>query len=428
MASSGSLWQHRDFVKLWLGLSISKFGTRLDALTFVALITLGASPAQLGWLGVAISAPVLFVALFAGVWVDRLRRRPVMIVADVGRALLLGSIPLAALFGVLTLAQVFIVAALAGVLAIFFDIANHSHLPTLVEREQIVEGNSKLEGSGEVVELIAPAAGGGLVQLLTAPIAVLVDALTFLCSAVSVAFIRTPEPEPVRNTDEENIWREIGEGLHILLRSKILRALTFKAMTDNFFGAGFFGTLYTYYALNELHLSPLVIGLLIGAGGAGGIIGAVFAERFALRYGVGRTLIISATVLIPFPLTPLAFGPLPLVIAMMLASQFFGDIMQAIYGITEVSLRQSLIPNRLIGRVAASNQFLSGGLIPFGAIAAGLLATLISARWSLLVADAGMAIGAISLIFSPLRNLQTVEDAAAVEIPLPTPPQLESMG
>jgi Na+/melibiose symporter-like transporter len=407
MQKRDNLWQHRDFVKLWLGQTISKFGTRLDALTFVALISLGVSPAQLGWLGVAASAPMLLVSLFAGVWVDRLRRRPVMIVADVGRALLLGSIPLAAVLGMLTLWQVFIVAALVGVLNVCFDVADHSYLPALIEREQLVDGNSKLEASGEVVELFAPAAGGGLVQLLTAPIAVLIDALTFICSALSIALIRKPEPPPLRNKAEENIWREIGTGLHILLGNKILRALTLAATMDNFFGAGFFGTLYTYYGLNELHLSPFVIGLLIGAGGAGGLIGAIFAERAAHRFGLGRAIVGASLLGIPLGfLTPLASGPLPLVIMMMASAQFFGDLLRNVHSINEVSLRQSIIPNRLLGRAAASSNFLVGGVAPFGAIVAGILGQLITARYALLIAVIGGALSNLWLVYSPLPGLR----------------------
>jgi predicted MFS family arabinose efflux permease len=401
-----SLWQHRDFLKLWAGHTISVFGTRLDALTFVALITLAASPAQLGLLNATLSVGVLAVALFVGVWVDRLRRRPVMIAADAGRALLLGSVPLAALFGWLSLAQVFIVAALMGALNVCFDVADHSHLPTLVEREQIVEGNSKLEASANVVEIIAPAAGGGLVQLLTAPFAVLADALTFVASAISIALIRKPEPSPLPRQSGENVWHEISVGLRLLLGNRLLRAISLAGAMRNFFGGGFFGTLYTYYALNELHLSPFVIGLLIGAGGAGGLIGAVYAERAARRFGLGRTIILASLLPPAVPLTPLAFGPLPLVIAMMLASQFFGDILWAIHSINEVSLRQSYIPNRLIGRVAAANQFLSEAAIFFGSLAAGALATIITARWSLLVADLGMVVATLWLIFSPLPQIR----------------------
>ncbi len=401
------MWQQRDFVKLWLGLTISKFGTRLDALTYVALITLAASPAQLGWLNVAISAPVLLVALFAGVWVDRLRRRPLMIVADGGRALLLASIPLAALLKGLTLAQVFIVAALVGALSVGFEVANHSYLPSLVERKQIVEGNSKLEGSGEVVELIAPAVGGGLVQLITAPMAVLVDALTFVASGLSVALIRKPEPEPQARSEAGNIWGEIGTGLRLLLGNRLLRALTLAAALDNFFGAGFYGTLYSYYALNELHLDPFIIGVIIGGGGVGGLIGAIYAARAARRFGLGRTIILSSIVAVPLGLlTPFAFGPQPLVIAMMLIPQVCGDALRNVKNINEVSLRQGYIPNRMIGRVAAGHQFLVGGVVPFGALVAGLLATLITARYALLIAVAGGALSTLLLIFSPLPQLR----------------------
>jgi len=402
-----SLWQHRDFVKLWLGHTISVFGTRLDALTFVALITLAVTPAQLGLLGAVSSAPVLLVSLFAGVWVDRLRRRPILIASDIGRALLLGSIPLAALFGVLQLWQVYVVAALVGVLNVGFEVADHSYLPALVEREQLVEGNSKLSASANVMEIVAPGAGGGFVQLLTAPGAVLVDALTFLCSGLSVALIRKPEPPPAPRQADESIWRGLSEGLRVLFGNRLLRAIALSATMSNFFGAGFFGTLYTYYGLVELHLSPFMVGLIIGAGGVGGIIGALLAGPAVRRFGLGRFIVGGAFVASTLGiLTPLASGPLPLVIILMLIPQLFGDLIDTAVNINLVSLRQSLVPHRLLGRVGASNNFLVGGAAPFGALTAGVLAQLITARYALLIAVIGMFLSNLWLLYSPLPNLR----------------------
>ena len=393
---------------MWAGRTVSVFGTRLDALTYCAVITTAASPAQLGWLGALTGAPILLLSLSAGASVDRLRRRPLMIAADLGRALLMGSIPLAALLGGLTLAHVFMVAILSGALGLIFEIADHAYFPTLVTRGKLVEGNSKLEAGAEVAELAAPAAGGALVQALTAPLAVLVDAATFLDSAASILAIRAreraPAPRP-RTGKNAGIWA----GVVLLLRHPILRALTLSETMRSFFGAGFLGTLYTYFALKELHLAPVTVGLVIGTGGLGGLAGALLVGKATLRLGPGPALI-SAGLLeaVVLPLTPLAGGPLTLVMAMMVTAQFMGDFFGAAREITAVSVRQSLVPGRLLGRVAAGSKLVVGGAAPLGALAAGAVATAFSARAALFAAVAGIALSNLWLIFSPLRDLRAM--------------------
>ncbi len=336
--NAGSLWRHRDFLKLWAGRTISVFGTRLDALTYCAVLTTAASPSQLGWLGALSGAPVLLPSLSAGASVDRLRRRPLMIAADLSRAALLGSIPLAALMGGLTLLQVFVVAIVSSAVGLVFDIADHAYLPTLVAPARLIEGNSKLEAGAEVVELAAPAAGGGLVQALSAPLAVLVDAFTFLISSPGTGRCR-------------HAHRRRGVGRPA--RSAHGRAGRAQVRAGP-----------------RHHRN----------GSAGGC-------RRALHAPCGRTSAAGDRHdgRCAIPGRPVRRGP--------------GD---------HRSLRQSLVPDRLLGRVAAGTKLLVGGVAPLGALAAGTLATFVSSRYAILVAVGGLALSNLWLIFSPLLRLRTM--------------------
>jgi MFS family permease len=402
------LWREPDFLKLWTGQTISKFGSYISgvALPLTALLVLAATPVQMGILVALEGAPVLLVGLFAGVWVDRLRRRPILIACDLGRALLLGSIPLAAALGVLRMEQLYLVAALAGIFTVFFDIANQSYLPALVERERLVEANSKLGSSDSLAEISGPALGGGLVQVLTAPFAIVIDALSFLGSALCVGAIRKPEAPSAPLEERQNVWREIVEGMGLVTRQPVLRALMGGMCTFEFFG-GFFGTLYTLYAVRDLHMPPALVGALVGLGGVGALLGSFVVGWVVRRLGVGRALIgamlFAATLQL---LIPLARGPLALAVLMMAIPQVVGDIGWAVFLIGEVSLRQSVIPDRLLGRANASMQFFTRGVSPLGALLGGALGALIGARFALLIAVCGILLGSLWLIFSPIRGLR----------------------
>src|SRR5437867_8121574 len=221
------LWQHPDFLKLWAGQTVSLLGSSVTglALPLAAVLVLNATPAQMGIMRAAQYLPFLLLGLFAGVWVDRLRRRPVLILADAGRALLVGSIPVAALLGVLRIDVLYVVALLVGVLTVFFDVAYLAYVPSLVPRDSLTEGNSKLEVSRSFAGMAGPALAGALVQLVTAPVALVVDAASFLVSAASLSLIRTPEPKPAALAHGRSIWRDAGEGLRIVGGHPVLRTL-----------------------------------------------------------------------------------------------------------------------------------------------------------------------------------------------------------
>jgi hypothetical protein len=284
-------WRHPDFVRLWVAEIGSSFGSLVSrvALPFVAILVLDATPFQIALLGIADIVPAFLVGLVAGVWVDRLRRRPVMIAADLGRALVLSTIPLAALLGVLQIGQLYVAVAVWSILTIVFDVARQSYLPTLVRRDELVAGNSKLAASEAVVELSASGVGGWLVQWLSAPYAIVVDAVSFLWSAVVLWRIQTAEPPPAPAAERQPAFREIGEGLRFVSGHPVLRPLA--ASSALFTCAGrMYGTVFLLYVARELGFQPGVLGLIFALGGATSFVGALAAERIIGRFGIRPAL------------------------------------------------------------------------------------------------------------------------------------------
>jgi predicted MFS family arabinose efflux permease len=407
------LWQHKDFMRFWLGQTISEFGSGLGALSLTAILLLGASPAQVGLLAALSGLPVVLVGLQAGVWVDRLRRRPVLIAADVLSALLLVSVPLAWYFGLLRIEQLYVVTFLTGILTVFFRVAHQSLTPSVVRREHIVEANAKLGLSSNVAEITAPGIGGLLVQVITAPLAVLVDAMSFLLSALFIWRIATPEPAPVPQEQRHNMWHDVREGLMVILHNPILRTLIGSLALSRLFGS-FYGAVYSLYLLRTLGLSPVLVGLTIGAGGAGALAGSLFAEPLMRRWGAGRVLVATSVVIVvSAPLIPLAGGPLWLAFAMIVVSQFVGDFAGSMYDIGELSVRQSVTPDRLLGRTNASAHFIVGGLSTAGMLIGGLLGEAIGIRPTVWLTTLGSLFAMIWLICSPVAGMrETPHDEA----------------
>jgi Major Facilitator Superfamily len=328
--------------------------------------------------------------------------------SDVGRTVCLVSVPLAAGLGVLSMEQLYAVAFLAGALDVAFRVAYRSYLPAVVSRQELMEGNAKLSASESVMEVAAPAAGGALVQASGGPAAVLVDALTFLISATFLSRMKGPElrhePKP-----SQSVIGEISEGLTRLWRDRVLRALAGSSGTLGFFG-GFFHALYFVFLIDSLQFSPLAAGITVGAGGIGSLAGAMLAERLARRLRLGRALLLtrSANALCTF-LIPLAAGPPELAFAMILFAQLAGDALWTAHDVSAVSLRQTVVPQRVLGRVTAGGHVLEYGLLPIGALLGGLLAEVIGIRQALLVAAAGMTLGLGWLVWSPIPGLRGLD-------------------
>ncbi|HEV7508371.1 MAG TPA: MFS transporter [Thermoanaerobaculia bacterium] len=408
-----SLWTNSDFVKLWSGQTISELGSRItrEGIPLAAVLVLHAGTVQMGFLSALGGAAVLVFGLVAGVWVDRLRRRPILIAADLGRAAILVSVPAAAVAGVLSMGQLYAVAALAGILTVFFDVAYQSYLPALVAREQILEGNSKLALSSSIAEIAGPGVTGVLVQLITAPVAILFDAVSFLFSALMVVLIRKPEPPAVRR-EPEHLVAETLAGVRFIFREPLLRALGLRSATTFFF-MGFLGPLYVLYAIQILHLRPALLGVVIAMGGVGAMVGSVVAPRIVQRFGLGRTFVVASLVQgitnLLIPLAGLIGTPGTLAffaVACLMVPQLFGDMAFMVYNINEVTLRQTVAPEHVLGRVNAGMQLLARGIWPIGSLIGGILAAAIGVRTTLALAAAGVVLSTLWLLASPLRRVR----------------------
>jgi MFS family permease len=403
------LWRHPDFVKLWLGHTISRFGSEISqlAIPLTAALVLDATPAQMGLLTALEFAPFLVLSLFAGVWVDRMPRRPILLVGDLGRAVLLGSIPLAALANVLSMEQLYVVAVATGALTVFFDVADQAYLPALVNREHLVEGNSKLEVSRSVAQITGPGVAGVLVQAATAPVAVAVDAVSFLASFLCLLVIRKHEPPPLGHAHvRSSVWTDIKEGLRVVLGNPLLRSIAGCTGTSNLFSNAM-QALYVLYVTRELHLEPAALGIILALAGPGALLGALFAGRFARVLGLGRTILGSICLgALANLLVPLASGPTPVVIATLAVASFVTGFCNPVYNINQVSLRQAITPDRLQGRMNASMRFIVWGSIPIGALIGGTLGEAIGLRPTMLVAAACTLLAPLWVLFSPVRDLR----------------------
>jgi predicted MFS family arabinose efflux permease len=401
------LWMNSDFVKLWLGQTVSYFGSGITgiALPLTAVLVLAATPTQMGILGALDGVSVLVIGLLAGVWVDRVRRRPLLLAADLGRAFVLSTIPLAALLGVLGIWQLYLVAALAGLLTVLFTVAHSAYLPSLIPRESLVEANSKLAMSDALAEIGGPAVAGPLVQLISAPFALFFDALSFLFSACCLGLIHTPEPPPTALEQRKSIWSDLVEGLRMVLKNPLLRALAVSAGTFSLFG-NFVGALYALYVIRQVSAPPIFLGFLIATGGVSALVGAFIAERVVRHIGLGRTAGLGLFLYgVTGLLIPLAGGSVALALSLLFLSQLLGDASVSIYLIAEVSLRQSLVPANMLGRTNASMQFLSQGVAPLGALLAGILGGLIGLRLTILIGVLGVMLAGTWLLLSPVRKV-----------------------
>jgi MFS family permease len=408
-----SLLQNRDFVLLWSGQTVSEVGSAVTqlAIPLLAVITLDATTFEVGALAACTQLAFLLIALPAGAWVDRWRRRPVLIWADVGRMAVIGSIPIADALGVLTLAQLFVVAVVAGTLTVFFDVAYQSYLPVLVESEELVDANGKLGASQAFGQVAGPSFGGALVGALGAGYAVLIDAASFLVSAVTTIFIRKHEPTPDPRHPDLRLRDEIKEGLAFVFGHPILRKVVGCTATSNFFSAASFAVI-TVFMVRTLDAPTWVIGVVFSVGSIGGLIGGLLAGRIGRAVGTARIIWLSQVVVGPFGiLAALAFPHwgLTLVAVAFLAT----SIGSVVYNTAQVSYRQSICPPALLGRMNASVRFVVWGTMPLGAIFGGVFGSVVGVRQTVLVSAIGMWAASLWVVFSPLfhmRDLPTFED------------------
>jgi MFS family permease len=407
--SAPGLWGDREFLKFWAASAISDVGSQVStlALPLIAALTLGATPWQMGLLSAAGAAPVLVVSLVAGVWVDRLRRRPVMIAADVARAVLLLAIPLATALGALTIEILYAIALLAGGLTVLFDVAFLSFIPSLVRAEQLIDANSKLEMTSSAAQVAGPGIGGTLISALGAPFAVLLDALSFLGSALFLLRTRVSEALPGR-AEGRGVMVEVREGLSVVVRHPILGALARCSATTGLF-SGMFLSVYVLYMTRDLDLGPVAVGLVFATGGVGSLAGALVAGWAARRYGPGPAMLHAILV---FGLSGMAIPLAVLVprvaLPMVVASEFAQWMMIVIYYVNAVSVRQAIAPDRLLGRINATTRFLARGAFPIGSLMGGGLGAIIGVPLTLVVATCGLLLAVVWLVLSPVRNLRAM--------------------
>ena len=404
-----SLWRDRAFLAVWSASTISIFGSLITrtALPFAAILVMHAGPLEISAIRSAELIASLIVGLVAGAWVDRLRRRPIMIWSDIGRAIILGSIPVAAVLMALGMPQLILVAFAAAILSTFFDVADRSYLPSIVSKRRLIAANSALTASASVAEFTSFGIGGFLITLFTAPFAIAIDAVSFLVSAILLATIRRPEEPPKPAADREPVLREIRHGMRIVFRSPILRALAL-AHGGTHILWGIFGTSYLLYATYELDLNPAAIGVIAGVGGFGSLLGSLAAPVLTRRIGIGRSILLGMVgFTIGNALIPLAPAHAVLLgAAFLIGQQLVGDSFATVYEVVETSLTQSSVAERVLGRVNATISTFTTLLTLAGAVGGGIIAELFGLRTAFAVGLGGAVLAILVVWFSPVRHIR----------------------
>jgi MFS family permease len=409
----GALWSHADFLRLWSAQSVSAFGARITrtCLPLAAVLTIHASPASLGLLTALALAPGTLVGLFAGGFVDRSRRRRILIASDLMRAAILLTVPVAAWFRVLAMPQLILVAAIAGGLSVLFDIADHAYLPSLIGKEHLVEGNTKLNVTDSVAEIGGPALAGVLVQLLTAPIAIAANAVTYVVSALFLSQIAKREIIAAPDTEGTSWRRDLSTGAAAIFNNRLVQPIFWMGAATPLFGSFFL--LYVPFAIRDLNLSPTLLGITIGVGGIGAMAGAALASPVSRWLGLGPAIVTMSFAGAGFTmLVPLASGSVATAAAMLMTAQFCGDAALVIVIILTASLRQTVLPNDILGRVAGVFQAAAGLCGVVGALTAGAVASAVGVRETLLIAAFGYFLAPLIALVSPLRGLKSLADTA----------------
>ena len=410
------LWRNRDFLQLWAGETISLFGSEITelALPLTAILVLGADASELGLLGAARFAPFLLFTLPVGVLADRRRRRPMLVAANLGRAVAIGTVPALVILDILTMPALLVIAFVVGSLTVLFDVTYTSYVPTVVGRDQLIAGNSRLQVSASAAAIAGPGLGGLLVQALTAPIALLVDAVSYLVSAVNLLLIGAAEPQP-GGGEHQSVVGEVREGFGLLLGHRSLRALAGVAGAYNLFSQ-WISVLFLLFAVAELGMSPSLIGLVISSGAVGALIGAMLAGRVAGWLGVGPA-IVWAVVLESAVMLPIGFvtGTNWLVVPILIAVHVVNGCFVTMSSVHALAYRQAVAPERLLGRITAGYRFISYGAIPIGALLGGLVGEWLGPRIGLVLGSVGLLSAAVFVLLSPLRHVRELPRSSEID-------------
>ncbi|HEX4302334.1 MAG TPA: MFS transporter [Rhizomicrobium sp.] len=409
---SGALWRHPGFLRLWSAQTVSAFGARItrEGLALASVLTIDAKPYQLGILAAFFIGPSVLVGLTAGGFVDRARKRGIMIASDLARAAILFSVPLAAWLHLLAMNQLYFVALAMGALSVLFDIADHAYLPHLIAREHLLEGNTKLSTTDSLAEIGGPALAGVLVQTLTAPIAIAVNAATYVVSALFLGRIREREELAPASTQRLTMLADLKAGFAAFWDNPVLWPLPIMAALSALFG-GIFSALYVIFFIRTLGLTPLLMGITVAVGGVGSLLGTAMSAPLVRLLGVGRAIVLGFLISAVSTLfIPLAAGPLWLKLASLMLAQIVGDSFAVAAMIPTASLRQAVIPRDLLGRAAAALTVASGAPAVLGAVAGGILGSILGPRIGLFVAVAGILAAPLFAATTPLWRLAQIPD------------------
>lgn len=411
----GRLWKHRAFMLFWSGETVSLFGTQVTmlALPLTAVLTLHATAAQLGFIRFVEAFPYVLCTLIFGSWVDRRRRKPVLIVANAARALLIGLVPLLALLGLLHLSLLALIAFAVGVFTVLFDVTWLAYVPTLITADELVEANGKVATSSSAAEVAGPGLGGLLAQLLSAPIALLADAISYVVATITLVAIRTPEPAPrIQSGQRAHLLWDVGVGFALVWRNLNLRAImVMSGLWNMLFGVA--DTVFVIYAVRELHFAAGTLGAIFAVGAVGGLIGSAISTRLGQRGQFGPVLGVAFTLgTVPWLLLPAVRGALPVEVVAYTLAYFLVRFGLGLWFVLVLSYRQAVTPNHLLGRVGASLRFVSYGLGALGFLLASGLTTFLGLRETLWLAAAGfVAILLLTLLATPLTHLRSLPTA-----------------
>ncbi len=446
-----SLFRHPDYRKLWTAATVSLFGTQVSqlAIPFIAAVVLHASPGEVGLLTTIDFLPFILFTLPAGVWVDRFPKKRILVFGDLGRAAMLISIPIAWWLGALTIWQLYIVGFVIGTMTVFFDVADQSYLPTILDREDLVDGNAKLQISQSSAQILGQPVGGGVVALLTAPVAVLIDAVSYVGSAGLILSIRETARRAARTADvgpagivskaddvapplasgvavaveaaateasptvgagafdaPAGMRTQIMDGLRYIFRHEYLGNIAATTATANLFG-NIGMAIFPVFVYRELAMSPAAVGTVGGIGGAGVLIGALIATRVQARLGIGRTIVLTAALFGPVGLLiPLATPELALIF--LSTSFFIASISNVIYNVSQISLRQAITPEHFLGRMNATMRFLVWGTIPIGSLIGAGLSEVVGVRMTMWISAILGFVPFLPVFFSKARSILTI--------------------
>ncbi len=399
-----NLWRHANFLRFWSANIISDFGSGINflVLPIIGAVTLEASAVQMGYLSAAGTLPYLLFGLPVGAFVDQLRKRPLLILADLGRLILIATLPIATLLGQLTWPHLILVTFLGGCLTLLADVAEEAFLPGLISRDNLVEGYSKLSASNSVIELSGPALAAGLIELLTAPIALIIDAASFLVSSILLGTIQIDEPVPQSVAERLSFWQQIRQGLSFIRHHTQLRPMLLNNSTMQLFG-GMVDALLIIYLL-QLGLPATFVGVIFSVGSLAGLGAAAWGRRAAKRFGLGRMVVLGSLLIGVGALArPLAFGSPWLAGAILLLGQLVSGFGNTVYNIGYDSLAQSLTPDELLGRVNATGLFIGFGALPVGALLGGLFGEWLGLRTAVAISSTGLLLSVLWVYFSPLQ-------------------------